>query len=251
MMERSKWEVTQEAERRYWQSWIDSESKERQKALRSYWRWYLDFVAQYVPLKRENRILDIGSGPDGIINYVNADQRFALDSLMDFYSSNFELSPEVVWKKGVMENIPFTDGYFDIVFTTNTLDHTWQPEKGLREIRRVLKNGGFLVLTVNCCGPLHKLYRLFKEKIGRADKYHPHTFSPNEVIRLISDVGFTMLVSRKAIGVMGGHYFNMFNSMSNNRRFNLKYSIANLIFWLENKIAGHSLSDFIFIGKKE
>jgi 2-polyprenyl-3-methyl-5-hydroxy-6-metoxy-1,4-benzoquinol methylase len=48
---------------------------------------------------------------------------------MDFYLSNFEMPENINWKKGVGEDIHFETEFFDLVITTNALDHTKDPKK--------------------------------------------------------------------------------------------------------------------------
>lgn len=43
--------------------------------------------------------------------------------------------------------IPFEDGYFDLVFCGEVLEHMLNPDRFLEEIRRVLAPGGHVVLT--------------------------------------------------------------------------------------------------------
>ena len=76
----------------------------------------------YTEFKEESRILEIGCGADGIINYISKGEKTAVDPLMDYYTSNFTMSKEVNWISGVGEDIPFEDEHFDIVLTINTLD---------------------------------------------------------------------------------------------------------------------------------
>jgi SAM-dependent methyltransferase len=48
----------------------------------------------------------------------------------------------------VGENLPFDDSSFDIVYSSNVLEHTTDPARVLREAARVLKPGGVLYLEV-------------------------------------------------------------------------------------------------------
>ncbi|ETP71073.1 methylase involved in ubiquinone/menaquinone biosynthesis [Lachnospiraceae bacterium JC7] len=46
------------------------------------------------------------------------------------------------------KHIPFEDEYFDNVFSSEVFEHIARPEDILSEIRRVLKKGGYLLVTV-------------------------------------------------------------------------------------------------------
>lgn len=241
-----RWEIAQEAEREWWQNWKPLMSDPKRIQLEKYWGWYIELVAKYISFSQERKILDIGCGPDGIINYIPVGQRFGLDPLMDFYLSNFELPPDIEWKTGTMEDIPFASDYFDIVITTNTLDHSLEPDKGLREIRRVLKRGGSLILTVHCYAPFRRLLRLAKEKVGMGDKSHPYSFSQRQIKAMVEEAGFTLLTNHKGIGTMGLWFYE--TSLAS--RLNMINKVANMIFWLEGRIFGYSCLDFIFIAQK-
>lgn len=45
-------------------------------------------------------------------------------------------------------SLPFTDNYFDFVFSSSALEHIEDRESALYEIRRVLKNNGYLILIL-------------------------------------------------------------------------------------------------------
>jgi SAM-dependent methyltransferase len=55
-----------------------------------------------------------------------------------------------------LERIPFATGAFDAVVCTETLEHVARPGAVLRELRRVIREGGTLVLTVPFLQPVHQ-----------------------------------------------------------------------------------------------
>lgn len=65
-----------------------------------------------------------------------------------------DIDSETARKRGVADafydgtRFPFGDGEFQSVLCNQVLEHVFQPEPFLREIRRVLKPGGRLLLTV-------------------------------------------------------------------------------------------------------
>ena len=74
------------------------------------------------------------------------------------------------------EYLPFDDGFFDLVFCTNVIDHVTDPRDTIGHVVRVLKPNGYFVLTVE----------LFEEQIQR-DAAHPHSLRKSDVMQLIQE----------------------------------------------------------------
>ena len=55
-----------------------------------------------------------------------------------------------------LERVPFRTASFDVVLCTETLEHVARPERVLSELRRVLKPGGTLALSVPFLHPVHQ-----------------------------------------------------------------------------------------------
>lgn len=53
------------------------------------------------------------------------------------------------------ENLPFADGTFDIVYSNGVLHHTYDTERAIAEVRRVLKPGGQAVIMLYCKDSWH------------------------------------------------------------------------------------------------
>ncbi len=54
------------------------------------------------------------------------------------------------------KNIPFGDDHFDNVFCSEVMEHVFNPDESLQEIKRVLKPGGKLLLTCPFVWPEHE-----------------------------------------------------------------------------------------------
>lgn len=54
------------------------------------------------------------------------------------------------------EHLPFADRVFDVILCTEVLEHTLEPVMVMREFARLLKPGGFLLLSVPFIYPLHE-----------------------------------------------------------------------------------------------
>lgn len=56
---------------------------------------------------------------------------------------------------GSSDSLPFDDARFDVVLSTQTLEHVPDPQGSAREMHRVLKPGGVLLLSVPCTSVYH------------------------------------------------------------------------------------------------
>jgi ubiquinone/menaquinone biosynthesis C-methylase UbiE len=71
-----------------------------------------------------------------------------------------------------MENLPFQDNKFDLVICRNAIDHVEDADKCVKEVERVLKDGGVFYLAINTFSGLLYWYKLINK-----DKEHPYTFN--------------------------------------------------------------------------
>lgn len=55
--------------------------------------------------------------------------------------------PKIELKQANVEKIPYKDNSFDVVLSTEAFHHYTQPEKSLKEMKRVLKKDGELIIT--------------------------------------------------------------------------------------------------------
>ena len=140
-------------------------------------------------------MLEIGSGPIGIVNFMEWGERFAIDPLEHFYRTRPALvalrQPGVTYLDGTGEQLPFDDGACALVIIDNVIDHTTSPAAVLRQIHRVLAADGCLYLSVNVHTPwgalLHDLLAVL-----RIDRGHPHTFTSRTLGRILAWHGFTV-----------------------------------------------------------
>ena len=94
-------------------------------------------------------MLDIGCGPRGSLNWADmARRRVGLDPLADDYRELGIASHPMEYVAAGAEAMPFEDDSFDVVTSLNSLDHVDDLGATVREVKRVLRPGGHLVLAV-------------------------------------------------------------------------------------------------------
>ena len=200
---RRRWSEAQTYEQAFWQRLGD----DMEAGTRDHLDWYQWRAGQLqqrltsisAPVPRSGRILEIGSGPVGIVNFLEWGERYAIDPLEHFYRTQPSLvalrRPDVTYVDGTGEHLPFGDGSCSLVIIDNVIDHTYAPRKILAEIRRVLEADGHLYLSVNVHTPwgawLHALLAAL-----RIDKGHPFTFTSRTLRQLLAATGFTVLTEQ-------------------------------------------------------
>lgn len=95
------------------------------------------------------RVLDIGCGLQPYRPFLDASQTEYVGIDREGPLSK----PTIV---GNAESLPFPDESFDVVLSTQVLEHLPEPERALAEAVRVLKRGGRLILTVPGVWPTHE-----------------------------------------------------------------------------------------------
>ncbi|MEE2708974.1 MAG: class I SAM-dependent methyltransferase [Gemmatimonadota bacterium] len=132
-------------------------SRWRPSAQRAHNRRYhkiADIVARSLERRTENtkHLLDVGCGDGFLFTHLEGRTHGA-----DLYGMDLSARRLTITKNrgfpvrvldGNAEYIPFSDDTFDIVICTEALEHLIAPSEALLEIKRILKPGGLMILTV-------------------------------------------------------------------------------------------------------
>lgn len=176
-----RWKLAQIYEKSWW-------SKYERGIGTSYFEFSaLELINEYnqiSKLTKDTRILEIGSGAFGIVNFISESKcRIGVDPLEYYYGSveGFvnKREKDVKYITGKGEELPF-DESFDIIILDNVLDHCENPTQVISEIKRLSKKGTLLFFrqnTYNCYG---KMMRYFMELLT-IDKGHPFTFTKTNI----------------------------------------------------------------------
>ena len=100
----------------------------------------MEFVDEHLP--SEGYVLDVGCGAGHHFHlYKNKNLKFVgVEPEEDLIQENMI--------NASAEEIPFQDELFDCVVCADVMEHVDDPEKSINEIKRSLKDGGKLILTV-------------------------------------------------------------------------------------------------------
>jgi SAM-dependent methyltransferase len=102
------------------------------------------------PIAEDARVLEVGSGPHGLVFFFGTKDAVGVDPLADEYARLFpQWQGRARTLRAFGESLPFAAGSFDIVLSDNCVDHARDPSAILREISRVLRPGGLFYFSVN------------------------------------------------------------------------------------------------------
>ena len=105
--------------------------------------------------KKSISVLDVGTGPGIIMRKIKEKlgdkvRIYGVDVSEDMVRIAERNVPDAEIKVGMAENIPFEDNMFDIVISVLSAHHWDDVQKGIEEIKRVLKkNGKGIIWEVN------------------------------------------------------------------------------------------------------
>jgi len=99
-------------------------------------------------VRKNTKFLDIGCGSG--TSSARAAMRGAIVTGLDAAPAFIEIArsrvPDGQFEIGDMENLSFDDNAFDVVFAANSLQYASDRVKALKELKRVCRNGGYIVV---------------------------------------------------------------------------------------------------------
>ena len=160
------------------------------------WSFYVEATTREtlarLRLRPTERLLDVGCGTGALLARLAGPHPTALLAGIDpvpemLAVARRRLAPAVDLREGWAEALPFASERFDVVVSNNMLHYVRQPLAALREMGRVLRPGGRLVITDWCddylaCRLCDLYLRLFSPS-------HVKVYRRRECLRLLRDAG--------------------------------------------------------------
>ena len=108
--------------------------------------------ADWLDVSPGQRAVDVGCGPGALtgvlVDRLGADRVRAVDPSAAFVEACGERFPGVDVRQGVAEDLPFDAGTFDVAAACLVLHFMTDPVRGVAEMARVTRDGGWVGATV-------------------------------------------------------------------------------------------------------
>lgn len=140
----------QEQKEFYNEYWRDMKPISSYKAQRAVW-----IIEQLVQIRKKIQtgtpaLLDLGCGDGRLVpqwQSVAGGLAFGLELSPEAVAKAQEMYPSVVYTEGDATKTPYDDAQFDIIVCQEVLEHVEEQEQLIKECNRILKEGGYLILT--------------------------------------------------------------------------------------------------------
>lgn len=150
------------------------------------------FIKDLLDLQESDKVLEVGYGPGELINEIASFTTKGIVEGIDFseamYTEASSINTKYIADKrvkllvGNCDDMPYENGSFDKICTSNTIYFWDNPDKVLKEMLRIIKGGGKIVVGFRD-----------KEHMDKLPLSHDvfNTYSSEEVAAFLSNAGFT------------------------------------------------------------
>lgn len=152
----------------------------------------------HLDLKSNSKVLDVGCGTGYAVMQL-------AELLLEGKACGIDISENMIQQakakvtdnirartefvKASSDDIPYPENEFDNIICTNSFHHYPDPDKALREMKRVLRPSGRMVIFENA--PDLSWYTWAWDKVlGFVEKGHIRYYSSHELGNMINDAGF-------------------------------------------------------------
>lgn len=191
-------------------------------------------------LKRKKlKILDVGCGSGKLMEDLKDFGRVSgVDSSKKALTFCKQRGLRNIYRADISDKLPFSEETFDLALLIDVLEHTKDDGKVLRNLKRVLKKNGFLILTI----PAYQaLFSYWDKMLG-----HKRRYNKNDLSRKIKKNGYQVLKMSyfNSFVLVPAVFFRLFKSRLSKSKFssdfvNLPLFLNSLLLYfsdLERKI---------------
>lgn len=136
---------------------MNPQEYDRMRQLEDWYWWFvarreaaLQFAADFQPGRKPLRVLDAGCGTGALLDHLQTRPGVEVFGL-DFSGQALAYTRQrghLHLVQGDLTRLPFPDGTFDVVTALDVVEHIREDEGALREVNRVLRPGGVLLVSV-------------------------------------------------------------------------------------------------------
>ena len=157
--------------------------------------WWFNAKRQYINIvlkkffknKSGLKILDVGCGTGAVIEYLRLKNQQAIGVDASDIAIDYCRQKNLPVEKSEAHKTKFSGETFDVVLALDLLEHLENPEEAIKEMKRILKQGGLLIATV----PAHQFLWSYHD----VSLYHKKRYNKESLASLFKGEFFIELIS--------------------------------------------------------
>jgi len=175
-----------------------------------YWE-RIKTAINFAQLKDDHTILDIGCNEGHLFKIIRKFNQYCSCYGVDIEPNVVNLNIEnCKFKVAKVQDLPFEDNYFDVVFALSTLEHIPDIDIAIKEIKRVLKPKGSVVLSSPTESWFYRMCRFFlfgvveknvyRNKPGFKGEADHHFQNAYKIEKKFKENGFNQILKKSLPG---------------------------------------------------
>ena len=155
---------------------------------------------------KTNSILDVGTGSGDFIEVLQdvfpQAQIMGVDPNTESLQEAIQKYPGVSFGEMSAEKLEFADNSFDVASISMALHHLPDIQTSLKEMQRVVKPGGWIIVNelfsdnLNPAQEVHKMFHHFRSRIDRLTGiYHQESFEKEQILQMVKASGIEIQLS--------------------------------------------------------
>ena len=155
----------------------------------------LQFLEQIKEIFKDKEVLEIGCGVGHLASVLKKKFKIkniiATDISAECIKRAKKLYPNIDFEVMKGEDLRFEKKSFGLVISIETLEHIANYRRHLKEVKRVLKPGGYYIVeTPN--KPFNLLWETLRGNRGKVKFWHPSLFTPKSLTKEMNKLNFVV-----------------------------------------------------------
>ncbi|VVB86552.1 Ubiquinone biosynthesis O-methyltransferase [uncultured archaeon] len=191
-------------------------------------------------LKQHGRILDIGCGNGDFLSVFSPEEweLYGIEPNPVGYNLTRRRT-KINTLNETLAGCKFPDNFFDVITLWHVLEHIYEPNEELKEIGRILKDDGILVVSVPNINSLG--FKLGKKHWLHLDSpRHLHHYNPETIDKIVNKNGFKIFkMTFPMFEFPLDLYHSLINSVDKKKSIKTTLMVPVMVFSLIIKPIGH------------
>ncbi len=176
---------------------------------------FIEFLAKQAAEKRFGKVLDAGCYKGDVCAKIRelGFQAYGVDAVAANIREAKRKHRGIDFRAGELgRRLPYSDGFFDIIWAGDVIEHVYDTIMLFSEFNRILKPGGYLIAST----PMHNLWKMLA--ITLVD-LHRHFHPEHKHVRFYTIRNFRMILRKYGFAIEKEYYLGRIRPLANNMLF--------------------------------